>query len=186
MFRKTLAGVTLVVCGFVLLIALDQKNTWQSLYCSTVLPLTKWQPVSVGLFNCTNVVQHIDNLHNKNVLIEKQPDYPGYNTIRPEDESQPAVFRVVVRRDRSGVMLLPRFVGRDCRVQIFQIRDELKRKLFDLRGSSDSWTPVGRRYEVNLGCVENGDTDPVSDVVLEVILTGKWTQLWALDRDVFF
>ena len=185
MRMKALAGFIFILIGAGI-VTMKSANTWNNFYCSTLLPLTQWTPVATGLFKCSNIIQSINPLYTRNILIESQPEMPGYNTFRPQDETQPAVFRITVKRDCSRIMLLPRFNGQDCRIQIFEIRDELKRKLFDAQGTSTGWTPIGQRYELNLGCVSKGDTNDVFDVVLEVVLTGKWMQLWALNNDIFF
>jgi hypothetical protein len=185
MLRRFVVGIILLLAG-ALLVTYKQKIAWHSFYCSTVLPLSRWTPICAGLFKCSNIVQKIDSLYRKNIVVEEQQDYPGYNTLRPLDESQPAVLRIVVKRERSSVILLPRLNGPDCRIQVYEIRDELKRKLFELNGNNLGWSPVGQRYELNIGCVDNGDSDNVFDVSLEIVMTGKWMQLWALGEDVFF
>ena len=185
--KKYYFGVYLLLFGFGCgLVFLNYTNPWHKIYCGSVLPLVTWSPITTGLFLCSNVTQSIKPEYSKNISLLPQPEHPGFSVYSPLDNSQPAVFRMVVKRDRPLMYIFPRTNGVDCRVQVYEVRDELKRKLFDVRGDKNGWSPIGKRYELNIGCVEDGVNSEVFDVVLEFVLTGKWSQIWVHNHVVLF
>ena len=57
--------------------------------------------------------------------------------------------------------------------------------LFRLRGDA-GWTPIGRRYLLDLSCCEHNDTLHQFPVTLIIVLRGQWAQLWLPGGAAFF
>ncbi|WP_243438842.1 hypothetical protein [Fundidesulfovibrio soli] len=182
---KILSAMVLFILG-VVFVASGQGNPLNQIYCSVLLPVTRWSPSIVGFFSCSNVVQSKLNEFDRNLALEPQPDFQGYAVFTPLDASQPGVFRMQVKHDRQLMFFFPRMHGDDCRVEVYEVVDEYKRKLFTIRGDKSNWTPVAQRQVLNMGCTQDAVLGKVSDTVLEFVLIGKWAQIWTKDSAVLY
>lgn len=172
-------------CAGAAFVTLNQGQPWHRVYCSVILPLINWPPSVSGFFSCSNVVQAVKTDYSRNMDVGPEEGQPGFQVYRPRDGAQPAVFRMTVKRDRQFMFFFPRLQGDDSRIEVYEVADEFKRKLITVRGDK-LWSPIGRRYELNLGCVEHGLNSEAYDVVLEFVLVGRWTQIWAKDLAILF
>ena len=163
-----------------------KKQTWHTVYCSAVLPFTTWTPRAAGLLECSNVTQGPGKSGPENIEDQQQEGVSDWKTFTTADKSREGSFRVRVKRDRAFVMFYPRVNGGDSGVEVFEISGTDRRKLFDLKGQDGIWSPIGQRYEINLGCTMVGFAPEEEDVELEFVLKGPWAQIWHKAEAVFF
>jgi hypothetical protein len=159
---------------------------WHTFYCTTVLPATRWSPHVERFRDCSSVKQTLLRDSFENVAEGPQSDYPGWTVLTCADKSRQARFRVKVERDRSAVTIFPRVSGSASGVELFDLHESTRRKLFGVQGRDNVWSGVASQYEINLGCVDEGDKPDISVVELEFILQGPWAQVWSKDGTIFY
>jgi hypothetical protein len=102
--------------------------------------------------------------------------------IVPKDPAQIAILRVTLKKDFDDYVFFPR-VSKESEVLVCENR--MINVLFRLQGHED-WTPVGRRYLLNLSCCEHNEDQSQFYVNLLIVLRGPWAQLWLPGNAVFF
>ncbi|WP_243313798.1 hypothetical protein [Fundidesulfovibrio agrisoli] len=163
-----------------------QSERWHTFYCTAVLPAARWSPKVVAFRECSNVRHTVIVDSFENVREERPEEYPGWTVLTPDDKSREARFRVKLLRDRAEAVIFPRASGADSGVELFELLDSSRRKLFGMAGRNGAWTDVASQYNVNLGCVFDGYKPQDFGVVLEFALKGPWAQVWCKNGAVFF
>ena len=130
-YRFSIVACFAIGC-YLVLVKVNQP--WHTLYCSVIQPLTTWRPKVTELRNCSSVHQKILDTYTSNVLIEDQPDHPGWQAITNKDKSLPATFRLRAKLDRDSVVFYPRVSGASTKIEVYEINNQNKRLLFQLKG----------------------------------------------------
>lgn len=133
-----------------------------------------------GFFHCSTVLQSIEYADSKNIKIVD--DISGVSYIAPLDEQDDAIVVVKLKNEYNDYIFFPR-VSSDSSISVEE--EDSQRNLFYLENDI-SWTPVGRRYIVDLYCSKYGYLKKQVDVTLRITLSGKSAQLWLPENQVFF
>lgn len=171
-FSLAAAAVVLAVLG-------GYGDFRQSAYCNLVFPLLSPVTGLDRLLSCSNVEQRI--LSGLDQMEDIPASVEGWRIYRPKGES--ARILVSVAKDRNEVVFYPRLEGEGAAINVFE---SLNRRLVMLSGKAKQWTPIGEQYSVCLYCMRNGWARNVFPVTLEIVLDGKWTELWHKDGKIFF
>jgi hypothetical protein len=126
------------------------------------------------------VLQHIDYAASKNLKIIA--DMSGCSYITSLDTEDDAIVIVNLKKEHDDYFFFPR-VSSDASITV--VEEEDKKILFYLENDT-SWTPIGRRYFINLYCSKYGYLKKQFDVTLRITLSGKSAQLWLPGNQVFF
>lgn len=133
-----------------------------------------------GFYDVTTVTQEIDLAGSVNC--EVRQDDSGRSFIAPRDPEQLAIVRVTILKDFDDYVFFPR-VSPGSEVLVCENAPE--NVLFRL-SSAEGWTPLGRRYLLDLTSSEHGGLPKQFHLPLLVILRGPWAQLWLPGGKVFF
>lgn len=133
-----------------------------------------------GFYDTTTVTQEIDLAGSVNC--EVRQDESGKSFIAPRDPEKLAIVRVTILKDFNDYVFFPR-VSQGSEVLVCENTPE--NILFRL-SSGQGWTPLGRRYLLDLACGEHGDLRKQYHLPLLVVLRGPWAQLWLPGGTVFF
>lgn len=135
-----------------------------------------------NFLRCSNIDQQIQGLSG---VVDEASDTPGWRIYRPSRPDRPGTIQLTIAKDRDTAFFYPRVSGRDSSVVLAEPTDNIVREWVVLRGRDASWTPISRRYLVNLACI--GRTEAAGEPVkIEIVLNGPWAQLWHQDGTVLF
>ncbi|WP_075353023.1 glycosyltransferase family 39 protein [Desulfovibrio sp. DV] len=99
----------------------------------------------------------------------------------PADPSRPGVIRLTLATSRDRLSFFPR-VGQDGMVRIWATHPNGGRRLlFALQNLTDRWTPISARYEFIVP-----DWLKDQEAVVDLELTGRWSQVWTLGDALLF
>lgn len=133
-----------------------------------------------GFYDTTTVTQEIDLAGSVNC--EVRQDESGQSFLTPRDPEKMALVRVTILKDFNEYVFFPRVSPGS---EVLVCEDTPKNILFRL-SSTEGWTPLGRRYLLDLTCGEHGDLRKQYHQPLLVVLRGPWAQLWLPGGKVFF
>jgi hypothetical protein len=131
---------------------------------------------------CSNIDQQIQGLSG---VVDEASDTPGWRIYRPSRPDRPGTIQLTIAKDRDTAFFYPRVSGRDSSVVLGEPTDNIVREWVVVRGRDVAWTPISRRYFVNLACIGRAEAagEPVK---IEIVLNGPWAQLWHQDGTVLF
>lgn len=131
---------------------------------------------------CSNIDQHIESAVD---VVDEASDTPGWRIYRPSSPDRPGTIQLTIAKDRDTAFFYPRVSGRDSSVVLGEPTDNIVREWVVVRGRDAAWTPISRRYLVNLACIGRAEAagEPVK---IEIVLNGPWAQLWHQDGSVLF
>ncbi|GAB6037996.1 hypothetical protein JCM15519_25550 [Fundidesulfovibrio butyratiphilus] len=153
-------------------------------WCELAVPFQSVTDNREKLFCCSNVEQEIAYTDADNVALSPA-DVTGWMTLSPRDPARPARVRVQVIKDRDELLFYPRVGGADSRVSVIQPNGGWPRPLFLLQGREGAWTSISRQYRLCVACLDNS-FDRGYRASLEIVLQGRWAQLWTKDGKIFF
>jgi len=185
---RTLAYIVFFIVVFTLggLISLRKyHHIWHTIYCTALYQLTSWNPKVTAFRMCSNVNQKVVQELCTNLEWVEQVGQLGWFAISNADKTQPGRIRIRVFRDRDSVVFFPRLNNASSKIEIYEIRDHNRRKLFSISGNDTSWTAMGEQHSINLGCCIDGYLADVYEVDFEIILSGPWAQIW-VSKDMIF
>lgn len=134
-----------------------------------------------GFFPASTVPQTVDLAGAENCELRR--DEQGRAFLAPRDPGRRAVVRITLKKEFDDYVFFPR-VSKGSAVLVCEASPE--NVLFRLEGSDAGWTPLGRRYLLDLSSCEHGAAPHQVDVGLLVVLRGPWAQLWLPADAVFF
>jgi hypothetical protein len=118
---------------------------------------------------------------NTNVVTAREGDRPDWALFVPANRDEPAELRLRVLLDKDRLSFFPR-LGNNSWVKLEKMAPSGDAvTLFSLANATDSWTPVGGRYEITIPPELRG-----AEQELVITFGGKWAQLWHLNNAVFF
>lgn len=132
-----------------------------------------------GFLDCSTVPQDIDYAQSTN-WTSKQEN--GNIFLTPTDPSKPAFIRIRLKKEFDEYIFYPRVAEGG---EVYVCEATPLNVLFRL-GDESSWTPLERRYMINLGGVEFGYVTKQIFVELIVVLRGQRAQLWLPAGKAFF
>lgn len=132
-----------------------------------------------GFFDTSTVPQEILYTDSVNWVLRQEG---GHAYLAAADPAQLAIIRVRLRKDFDTYVIFPRVAGGGA-VSVAEATPDAV--LFRLRGDAN-WTPLSRRYLLNLRCVTGGERRQQIPVDLVFILQGKNAQLWLNDEKLVF
>lgn len=133
-----------------------------------------------GFFTTTTVEQRFSLEDMNNCQINYDNSNVAYISL--QDPKKIGTFRVTIDKDFDDYVFFPR-VSQGSEVIVCEGR--MENMLFRLRGE-DGWTPIGRRYLLNLSCCEHNTTLHQFPVTLTIVLQGQWSQVWLPAGAIFF
>lgn len=173
--------LTLVLVG----IALGQYGGVSGLFRSLSCMFTRQWGQSPrykfdGFFTTSTVKQSINTSESENCVIRR--DEEGLSFITLIDPKKIGIIRVNITKEFDDYIFYPR-VSQGSEVLVCESSPE---NVLLRLASQDGWTPLGRRYVLNLSCCEHGAVQQQIQVSLLIILRGEWAQLWIPAGMVFF
>jgi len=171
---------SLAVLAVVLAVLSGYGDFRQAAYCNLVFPFLPPQRGIDRLLSCSNVAQRI--LSGLDQVEDIPASVEGWRVYRPKGDY--ARILVSVEKDREALVFYPRLEGEGASIFVFET--PWKKRLVMLEGKERQWTPIGEQYSICLYCTDNGWARNVFPVSLEIVLDGKWTELWHKDGKIFF
>lgn len=151
----------------------------QSVWCNLVAPFLDSGTGQTTLLRCSNVRQEILAREN----LEQTPaEVPGWTVLRPSQTDRPAELIVKIKKDRDQVLFYPRLSGPEAFVEVWEANTATR--LTHIAGQT-GWNPIGEQHRVCLYCAADGWLQDY-DVTLKLVLSGRWTQVWMKDNQIFF
>jgi len=112
---------------------------------------------------------------------EEDAEVAGWRIYRPADPEKPARIRLTLTGPEEAAVFFPRLEGEGASIAVNAIKDGKASPVFLLTGKKGVWTPISAQYPLNLACYRHDGR-----AELEIVLTGRWTQLWHKDNQIFF
>lgn len=182
--RKMHFSLPILLACFVCLVILVQGTRigWfadYALYTFTSMFASNAEYKFDGFYKSSTVEQSIKFRESTNFKIE---DQNGIDVITPESPDDPAVIVLTMKKEYNDYVFFPRVTQG---AQVFVIESTPREVLFHLEGQS-AWTPMARRYFINLRHSKYGFEDKQIELSIKVVLCGKDAQLWLPGGKVFF
>lgn len=112
---------------------------------------------------------------------EEKTEYPGWSVYTPLDDRSPALLRVLLDNSEDLVHFFPRVSGAGSSVELYILTPDNRRtELLSITGKERSWTPISAQYAVDFS------TLPPGKIVVEIVMRGRWSQIWNRKGAIFF
>ncbi|WP_043602375.1 hypothetical protein [Solidesulfovibrio magneticus] len=170
-----LLGIALAAYGW------RPSRIWRTADCLMTRHAALWPHHRFeGFFKTTTVEQAVAIQAMENCELRLGDDQIPY--VTPRDPGKLALLHVRIRKDFDEYVFFPR-VSKNSEVLVCE--DNILNVLFRLKGEED-WTPIGRRYLLDLSCCEHGEEPRQFSVNLVIVLRGPWAQVWLPGEKAFF
>lgn len=154
---------------------------WHATHCLLSEHAMLWPKYRFeGFFKTSTVEQTFSIDAMENCEMRADENQPAY--VTPRDPEKLATLQVTISKDFDDYVFFPR-VSKGSEVLVCE--NDILHVLFRLRGG-EGWTPIGRRYLLDLSCSEHGEEQRQFPVTLILVLRGPWAQVWLPGGAVFF
>jgi len=172
--------IGILCCALLLAVVLAYPSFQQCVFCNIIDPFIQSEVGNTYLMPCSNVRQRIISMEN---VVESSGGVEGYTILTLQDPEKPGTIQVSVTNDRRYILLYPRMSGKDSSIEVWV--GSMSRPMASIRGKSDVWNSIGEQHFISLYCEEFGFKQDY-DVLLRIVLEGRWAQVWIKDGMVFF